>query len=183
MILQTQRLILRPWAQSDAESLFSYASDPDIGPRAGWPPHKNTEESLEIIRKVLSVPECYAITEKGTDRAIGGIQLRQCDLKDPEAPSDHWELGFWLAKPFWGRGYMPEAAEGLLRHGFANLGIHTVWCSYYEGNAQSRRVQEKLGFVYHHSCEAFPVSLLKTVRVRHTNRLTREEWVLQNPSQ
>ena len=71
MILTTERLVLRPWTEADAESLFEYASDPDVGPIAGWPPHKNVEESLNIIRDVFAGAECYAICEKGIDKAIG----------------------------------------------------------------------------------------------------------------
>ena len=47
--MENSRIILRPWRDSDAETLFKWASDPDVGPRAGWPPHKSVEESLEII--------------------------------------------------------------------------------------------------------------------------------------
>ena len=49
MILTTERLVLRRWTESDAESLYEYAKDPDVGPIAGWPPHKSVEESLEVI--------------------------------------------------------------------------------------------------------------------------------------
>ncbi len=89
---------------------------------------------------------------------------------------DECELGYWLGRPFWGRGYMPEAAAALLRRGFETLGMTTVWCGYYEGNDKSRRVQEKLGFVYHHTCEEVPVPLLDEVRVGHTNVMTKERW-------
>ena len=61
MILKTPRLILRPWQESDAESLYKYAKNPEVGPIAGWPPHKDVEESLGIINNVLNGPECYAI--------------------------------------------------------------------------------------------------------------------------
>lgn len=47
--METERILLRHWQESDAESLFKYASDPDVGPRAGWPTHKSVEESREII--------------------------------------------------------------------------------------------------------------------------------------
>ena len=57
MVLETERLILRRWEDSDAENLYKYASDPDIGPIAGWPPHKNIEESRDIIKNVLSTNE------------------------------------------------------------------------------------------------------------------------------
>ena len=48
--METERILLRYWQKSDAEALFKYASDPDVGPRAGWPAHKSVEESREIIR-------------------------------------------------------------------------------------------------------------------------------------
>ena len=56
-IIETARLILRPWKEDDAESLFRYAHDPEVGPIAGWPPHTSVENSLEIIRTVFSAPE------------------------------------------------------------------------------------------------------------------------------
>jgi len=61
MELRTERLILRPWRESDAESLYEYAKDPAVGPIAGWPPHTSVENSLEIIRGVLSEKETYAV--------------------------------------------------------------------------------------------------------------------------
>ena len=57
MILHTERLTLRPWNEADAEGLFEYAKDPDVGPIAGWPPHKNVEESKDVIKNVLAVDE------------------------------------------------------------------------------------------------------------------------------
>ena len=52
-MLETERLILRPWEESDAETLYEYAKDPDVGPIAGWPPHQSVEESLAVIRNVF----------------------------------------------------------------------------------------------------------------------------------
>ena len=176
MILETKRLILRRWEETDAESLYEYAKDPAVGPIAGWPPHKNVEESLSVIRHVFTGAECYAICEKGSNRAIGAVELKLNGHTDMTEREDECELGYWLGKPFWGRGYMPEAAAELLRRGFETLGMTTVWCGYYEGNEKSRRVQEKLGFVYHHTCEEVPVPLLNEVRVGHTNAMTKERW-------
>lgn len=175
-MLQTERLILRKWTDEDADSLFEYASDPDVGPIAGWPPHKSREESLDVIRNIFSGAECYAICERGGDKAIGAIELKLNGHTDMTERDDECELGYWLGKPFWGRGYMPEAARELLRHGFEELGMRTIWCGYYDGNTKSCRVQEKLGFQYHHTCEDVPVPLMNEVRVGHTNVMTRERW-------
>ncbi len=176
MTLTTERLILRPWVESDAESLYKYAKDPDIGPIAGWPPHKSVEESRHIIKAVLSMPHSYAICEKDNGIAIGAIALKIGEHTDMTEREDECELGYWLGKPFWGRGYMPEAATEMLRHAFADLGMRTVWCGYYEGNVKSKRVQEKLGFEYNHTHPAVPVPLMGETRVGITNRMTRAQW-------
>ena len=89
---------------------------------------------------------------------------------------DECELGYWLGQPFWGRGYMPEAAQELLRHGFEDLGMKAVWCGYYDGNQKSRRVQEKLGFIFQHVREHVPVRLLNEERTEYVNLLTKERW-------
>ena len=73
--MQTERLLLRRWEESDAEDLFRYARDPDVGPVCGWPPHQDVEESLSVIRNVLSGPECYAVCLKEDRKAIGCIEL------------------------------------------------------------------------------------------------------------
>lgn len=176
MMLETERLVLRKWAETDAESLYEYAKDPQIGPIAGWPPHKSVEESLNVIQNVFNGAECYAICEKENGKAIGAIELKLNGHTDMTDRDDECELGYWLGQPFWGRGYVPEAAREILRHGFKDLGMHTIWCGYYEGNQKSKQVQEKLGFTYHHTDENVLVPLLHETRVGHTNRLTKEQW-------
>ena len=89
---------------------------------------------------------------------------------------DECELGYWLGKPFWGQGLIPEAARELLRYAFETLGMRAVWCGYYDGNDKSRRVQEKLGFVYQHKTEGIAVTLMNEIRTGHTNRMTRQHW-------
>lgn len=175
-MLETERLILRKWTEEDAESLFEYAKDAEIGPAAGWPPHKSVEESRAVIKNVFDGAECYAICEKENNIAIGAVELKLNGHTNKTKRDDECELGYWLGQPFWGRGYMPEASRELLRHGFEDLGMTTIWCAYYDGNLKSKRVQEKLGFVYHHTCNEVPVPLLHEVRVEHTNVMTKEHW-------
>ena len=176
MILHTDRLTLRPWYEADAESLYECAKDPEIGPIAGWPAHKSVEESLDVIKNVFTGKECYAICEKENNIAIGAIELKLNGHTDMTERDDECELGYWLGKEFWGRGYMPEAAKELLRRGFEDLGMTTIWCGYYDGNEKSKRVQEKVGFEYHHTCDEVPVPLLDEVRIGHTNYMTKEHW-------
>ena len=74
-IMETDRLLLRRWQESDAEALYKYAKDPEIGPAAGWPPHTSVEDSLNVIRKVFSSPETYAVVLKETGEPVGSIGL------------------------------------------------------------------------------------------------------------
>ena len=176
MILQTQRLILRRWAPRDDEAMYFYARDPEVGPPAGWPPHKSMEESRGIVKKLMGCPEAYAICLKGMDSPIGCIDLKLKDRTDLTDRDDECELGYWLGKPFWGRGLMPEAARELLRHAFEDLGMQKVWCAYYDGNDKSKRVQEKVGFRYQWTTPDVDVPLLGETRIGHVNCMTKEEF-------
>ena len=71
---------------------------------------------------------------------------------------------------------MSEAVREMLRHGFNDLGMNTIWCRYYEGNERSKRVQEKAGFAYHHTCFNVPVTQLNTNRTSIVNVMTKEQW-------
>ena len=173
MTLETKRLILRPWRLEDAEELYKYASDPDIGLPAGWQPHTSVENSREIIKHVLSAPETYAVCLKEDGKAIGSVGFHRNDLAEKE---DEYELGYWIGKPFWGQGLIPEASREMLRRAFEELGLSRIWCGYYDGNVKSRRVQDKLGFVYHHTTEGIEVSLVGEVRTGHVMLMTKETW-------
>ncbi len=173
MILETKRLILRPWREDEAEELYKYASDPDIGSPAGWQPHTSVENSREIIRTILSAPETYAVCLKESGKPIGSIGFHRNDLAESD---DEYELGYWIGKPFWGQGLIPEASREMLRHAFEDLDMSRIWCGYYDGNEKSRRVQEKLGFVYQRTTEGIEVLLLGEIRTGHSNLMTKERW-------
>ena len=176
MILETERLILRRWKESDAEDLYIYASNPDVRPIAGWPPHQSVEESLDVIKNVLNGKEAYAICLKEDGKAIGAIELKLNGHTDMTERDDECELGYWLGKLFWGQGFMTEAAREILRHAFEDICMSKVWCGYYEGNAKSKHVQEKVGFKYQWTTEGVDVPLMHEKRTGHVNAMTKEEW-------
>ena len=175
MVLETERLILRPWRESDTEECYKYAKDPRVGPICGWRPHPDADYTRRIIRDVLCVPETYAVVWKETGLPIGSISLR-LDSGFAEGENE-CELGYWLGVPYWGRGIMTEAARELLRHAFEDLGMNKVWCGSFEGNDRSKRVQEKCGFRYCRVDENAPVPQLNETRTGHIRCLTREEWM------
>ena len=183
--LTTERLILRPWRADDADALFAYASDPDIGPAAGWPPHKSVDESREVLKNVLMVPETYALTLRDSttqDEPIGCVGLKIGEDSDLAIGDDQAELGYWLAKPFWGQGLMPEAVRETMRHGFCDLGLTAIWAGHYQSNDKSRRVQEKVGLRHQRTIANRPLKLIGGHTNEEVNWLTCDQWLaLQDP--
>lgn len=79
---------------------------------------------------------------------------------------------------------MSEAGAEIIRYGFENLKMNKIWCGYYDGNVKSKRVQQKLGFIYHSTCSSVPVLLMNETRIGHKNVLSRKQWEensLHNP--
>ena len=173
MTIETKRLVLRPWKETDAEVLYEYAKDPRVGPVAGWPVHTSVENSLEIIRTALSEEGTYAITLKGDDRAIGSIGIFPV-RNLPEFEGEP-EIGYWIAVPFWGQGLVPEAVGEVLRIAFEENGGQRVWCGHYEGNEKSQRVIEKCGFGFVLKLENY-VPLMGETRVAYFYSISADEF-------
>ena len=173
MVLYTPRLLLRPFEPKDREDLYDYARDPRVGPAAGWPSHKDPEESLEIIRTVFSAPNVFAVVDRASGRVIGSAGYT--GRHRSEFPAPDGEIGYALHPDFWGRGLMTEAVRELLRLGFEELGLASVWCSHYEENHRSRRVIEKSGLIYQMDVMIWdePTGQEKPARLY---ALTRVEW-------
>ncbi len=175
MQLETERLILRPWADADAAVLYKYASDPRVGPIAGWPVHTSEENSLEILRTVLAVPENYAVVLKSTGLPVGSIGAMFTGAGSAPIEADEAEIGYWIGVPYWGQGLIPEAVRRLLRRCFTDLARTGVWCGYYAGNEQSRRVQEKCGFKPHHVTKS-KVTPMGDLRTEYFTYMTKADW-------
>lgn len=177
MILETKRLILRPWNEDDAKDLYLYAKDPKVGPAAGWPVHTSVENSKEIIKTVLSAPDTFAVVLKESGKAIGSIGLMRKDNSNLNIQDQEGEIGYWIGVPYWGMGLIPEAVRKLQEYAFDEVGMNTLWCAYYDGNDKSRRVMEKCGFIYHHSVENVDCPLIHEVRKEHVTCLKKEDWL------
>lgn len=175
MRLETQRLLLRPFTEADAEDLYRYASDPEVGPRAGWAPHTSVEDSRTVIREILSDPQNCAVVLRETGEVIGSVGVMREGRGTTEIAADEAELGYWIGRPFWGQGLIPEAVRALLAYCFETLRCSAVWCGYYEGNAQSARVQEKCGFLPHHTVEN-KADRTGALHTEHINLLTCARW-------
>ena len=179
-ILETGRLLLRPWRESDVESLYEYASDERVGPIAGWPVHESVEFSSEVIRTYFSQPGVYAVTLKGEDKAIGMISLIRGTESNFDIPDDEGEISYWIGVPYWGQGLIPEAMREVIRHGFEDLRLKRLWCGYFDGNEKSKRAQEKCGFRHHHTEPMKYFPLTNDYRVEHVSCLCSEDNCTSN---
>ncbi|MBP1576411.1 MAG: GNAT family N-acetyltransferase [Oscillospiraceae bacterium] len=177
--LETERLMLRPWQKEDADDLFRYASDPMVGPSAGWLPHQNREESRRIIETVLSAEETYALVFKQTGEVIGSVGIMLPGRGNLPMEKGEAELGYWIGKPFWGQGLVPEAVQVLLSRCFSGLGCQKVYIVYFSGNHKSKRVSEKCGFLFERTQER-EQDAVGCKRVECVTSLSKENWERKN---
>ena len=145
--IETERLILTPWTESreDAEGLYAYAKDPDVGPNAGWKPHESIEESAMIIKEMFIPETTWAIREKETGKIVGSIGLMP-DRRREDVNSR--EMGYSLAKDCWGKGYMTEAVNKVVSVCFEDLMLNRVEAGVIPTNVASKNVMKKIGFTY-----------------------------------
>lgn len=145
-ILETKRLILRPIQKEDAHSVFVYATNPDVGPNAGWKPHTKIEEAKSFIdycikKREFGQPGTYAIVHKETKKMIGTIEVHS--YKEHKG-----EIGFVLHPDYWNKGLMTEAGKMLVVYAFEILQLERLAYCHFIGNNRSKRVCEKLEFTY-----------------------------------
>ncbi|MBE6935906.1 MAG: GNAT family N-acetyltransferase [Ruminococcaceae bacterium] len=145
----TERLLIRPWQMEDFDAFLQMEGNPNVGPNAGWAPCSDPETVKEILKGFVERPdEVVAITQKDSGRAIGSLGLHIDEHRDYSMKDEIRMLGYVLDEPYWGRGYMTEAARGALRYAFETLGMEMVTIYHFPFNARSRRVIEKCGFTY-----------------------------------
>lgn len=144
--MQTDRLLFRRWTEEDALTLYKYASDPDVGPRAGWPVHESIEYSQDVIRKYFSNDSTWAIVLKSTGEPIGCIgYYTQATSNIPIGKND-CEVGYWIGKPYWNQGLCTEALRLMLDYCINVKHFENIWADHFIGNPASGRVMEKCGF-------------------------------------
>ena len=147
-VLTTARLILRPFSASDAPHVQRLVSDRDIAAMTLSIPHPYPDGAAEAW--IARHPERYteglgvsfAITERESGILVGAIGLHA------DRAHNRAELGYWIGKPYWGRGYATEAAEATIDFGLTTFGLNKIHAAHFTKNPSSGRVMEKLGMVY-----------------------------------
>jgi ribosomal-protein-alanine N-acetyltransferase len=150
-LLETPRLIVRPYEEADIPSLVRLAGAREVAATTLRIPHPYTEQNAREYLAICKAEAAagpvtrFAITLHSSGEFVGGIGQRL----DP----DHRraELGYWIGVPYWGRGYATEAARAMIDYGFDVLSLYRIYASHVVGNTASGRILLKIG-MKHEGC-------------------------------
>lgn len=146
--LETERLILRPFAVADAANVQRLAGDPAVFATSLGIPHPYedgvAEEWIATHQEAFQSGKnvTFAVVLRSDNALIGAISLRVNEAHERA------ELGYWVGKPWWNRGYCTEAARAVLRYGFEGLGLNRICGHHFKRNPASGRVLQKIGMSY-----------------------------------
>ncbi len=144
-ILETERLILRPWSLTDLDDLYEYSKDDRVGSMAGWKPHASKETALTALEQYVRQEHHWAIVEKETVKVIGAIKLNPDNNRGKYYAK---AISFVLSPNYWGQGIMTQAVKCVIKFAFEELKIDLLSAFHYSENHRSKHVLEKCGFKY-----------------------------------
>jgi len=145
-ILETERLILRRLTMDDLDDLVALYHSPEVRKyySEGIPSYEETKQELEWMINTCYVQYgfgMWATIEKSTGKFIGRCGLTPMDIEG----HDEIEVGYMLAKEYWGQGFATEAAQAILNYGFEQAGLSRLICVINPGNVASAKVAENIG--------------------------------------
>ncbi len=145
-ILETERLLLRPWREADAQEAFdNWMNDPEVTRYLTWAPHGSVNVTRFLLReweRQSREADCYhwAMVLRKTGELIGDISIMHAD-----AYQESGTVGYCMGRAWWGRGLMTEAFREVLRYCFEEVGFERVTGGHAAENIGSSRVMEKCG--------------------------------------
>lgn len=192
-MIETDRFILRKITLSDAEDIFEYAKDEDTGPRAGWTPHKNIEETKGLIEMWISPEseeEQLVIFYKNDKKVIGTIGITEKKkIKDSRriainelilAGKKVYEIGTTVSKSYWGKGVATETLKAILDYLFKYRNADVVITCHFAENIGSKKVQEKNNMRILGQYERDDKWYNTECRTMIVRGKTREEWLAEH---
>ncbi len=147
--LYSERLMLRPFHLDDAPDIQRLAGDKEIALKTENIPHpyekSHAEEWIRTHQEKFDKQEeiSWAIAHREQSHLIGTIGIINIHSEYELA-----EIGYWIGKPFWGRGYCSEAGHAVLEYAFTSLELIRVCAAHFKSNHASGRVMQKLGMSY-----------------------------------
>ncbi|PBJ14589.1 GNAT family N-acetyltransferase [Flavobacterium sp. ACN6] len=155
--IETERLILRELALSDAEGMFELDSNPNVHLFLGNNPVKHIEESIDMIQNIQKQYKDFgigrwAVVLKETNEFIGwsGIKYITNEINNHK---NFYELGYRFIEKHWGKGYASESGKAFVDYAFKDMKVEALYAYADAGNENSRKILEKLGFHFVNSFE------------------------------
>lgn len=146
--LKGNRIVLRNWKENDYNDLFEYASLPDIGPMVGWQPHKDIDESKEVIRKFINDDDVYALELIEENKIIGSVGFHNRNFDQKYNSINKREITIVINPMYWNNGYAYEASNILIDYAFNKLGLDMVWMCCNINNNKSKKICNKQHYSY-----------------------------------
>jgi [ribosomal protein S5]-alanine N-acetyltransferase len=146
--LETERLRLRPFTFDDESTVFALASDPEVARFVRFEAHRTPADTrlfLELAAERYRLGDLFAlaIILREDERLIGS-----CGFVSQSPEPKTAEIGYWVGKSHWGKGYAVEAARALVRYGFEQMGLERIEAKCFLENHAGQRVIEKLGMKF-----------------------------------
>ncbi len=145
-ILRTERLVLQTPKPRDVSAYYRIVRHPAVIRRIAWEGPRNRREIAESIPRMVARQRRgesvnYILHDAESYELLGG-----CGVRNLREGRDSGELAYWLGRPYWGKGFMPEALTALIGHCFGPLGLHRLYATVFTNNARSAAVLRNLGF-------------------------------------
>jgi [ribosomal protein S5]-alanine N-acetyltransferase len=144
-VLETARLLLRPWTEADAEAMFPMFADPEVMRHWNAPPSASVEAMRAQIRYSTEAPPevhaAWVVTLRPSGAAVGFVNYHHRDMR-----ARRLEIGYLVARPHWRQGIAREAVAAFVTHCFDALQCYRVEATVDPANVASSRVLEVLGF-------------------------------------
>ena len=179
MNIETDRSILRPWTERDREPFAEMSADPAVMEHLLPINTRKAADAWIDCRKAHLAEHGFsfwALEAKASGIFLGAVGLLRISYEAHFSPAI--EVGWRIARPFWGQGYAPEAAAASVRFGFEALGLSEVVANTVPQNTSSRRVMEKLGMSHNAADDFDHPGIPEGHPLRHQvlYRLTRDSW-------
>lgn len=146
--IETPRLLLRKLELEDAADMFEYASDPEVAKDVTWEAHQSIEDSRGFLASVLGKYADKKTSEWGLVLKETGKLVGTCGFVWWKPEHARAEFGYALARKYWGRGLMTEAAGAVIAFGFEQMKLHRLEARCVAANTGSEKVMLKNGMKY-----------------------------------
>ncbi|MCL2813039.1 MAG: GNAT family N-acetyltransferase [Oscillospiraceae bacterium] len=146
--LETQRLVLRRIEEGDCADMFEYSADLDVTKYLTWQPHAHIGETKRHMAEIQKRYDNGQFYDWGMVYKENGSLVGTCGFTSVDTGKNACEVGYVLSKKYWGKGLVPEALERIMEFAFDYIGFETIEARFLDGNAQSKKVMEKVGMVY-----------------------------------